>query len=200
MSLHTASGGIGDQLPKGLAAFRRLLHFVGRVELGLAIAALVVVVGLSTAQAFLRNTVGASLWWAQEIAENTIMFTYFLGVSYVFKTRQYIVIEFVSSLSPLRLQMVFYLIAQVLAFIFAVAVLWLVYLFSPTLLNMTTPVLKLPAIVNSGPLILASAMIALTSIYYLAFGLWAMASNRMGHSLYEMEAQGIVLQPWEEEE
>ena len=198
MTIQTAPGGHDDHLPRGLAVFRQLLRTIGRIELGLAIAALVVVVALSTAQAFLRYGMSASLWWAQEIAENTIMITYFFGVSYVFKTRQYIVIEFVSSIAPIRLQMVFYLIAQVLAFVFAIAVLWLVWLFSPTLMNMTTPVLKLPAVITPGPLIIASAMIALTSVYYLAFGVWALVTGLKGYVIEEIERRGIVLQPWED--
>ena len=166
----------------------------------LAIAALVIVVVLAVAQALLRYTVSASLWWAQEIAENTIMVAYFLGVSYVFKTRQYIVIEFVSGTLPMRLQMVLYLVAQVLAAVFAVAVLYLVWLFLPTLMNMTTPVLKLPAWVTEAPLVVASVMIAVTSVYYLAYGAWALASGLAVADLYEMEAPGLIAHPLLEEE
>ncbi len=199
MTDDTTPDGLSVILPRGLAAFRRLLRTIGNIELTLAVIALVVVILLSAAQTFLRYTFSASLWWAQEIAENTIMIAYFFGVSYVFKARQYIVIEFVNNIAPMRVQMVFYLVAQILAFIFCIALLWLVYLFSPTLFNMTTPVLKLPAYITPLPLIVASAMIALTSIYYLAYAVWAMAAGSTGSSLYEMEAAALIHDPWEEE-
>lgn len=189
---------VADPLPKGLAAFRRLLAFIGRAELVLAIAALLIVVLLSCAQAFLRYFASTSLWWAQEVAENTIMISYFLGVSYVFKTRQEIIIEFLSSMASVRVQLVLYMLEQVLSFFFAAAILWLVYLFSPTLFNMTTPVLRLPAIVTPAPLIIATAMIALTSVYYLAFGVWAFGRGG-GGSLADIEEKGLILRPWVEE-
>ncbi len=190
----------GRQLPRGLAGFRQFLHVVGRVELYLAIAALILVVTISTAQVCLRYTMGASLWWAQEIAENTIMVAYFLGISYVFKTRQYIVIEFVSGISPIRLQMAFYIAAQILAVVFAIGILYLVYLFAPTLMNMTTPILRLPAIITPAPLIVASAMIAVTSIYYLWFGFWVLASGISGATLDEIEEMALIDLPLVEEE
>src|SRR5690606_10649934 len=101
-------------LPRGLAVFRQLLAFIGRLELLLAILALVMVVAISAAQAFLRYFFGTSLWWAQEIAETAIMICYFLGISYVFKTRQEIYIEFVSSMLPVRMQLVLYMFEQLM--------------------------------------------------------------------------------------
>lgn len=190
---------VADPLPKGLAVFRQFLAWVGRTELTLAIVALVVVVALSSAQAFLRYFVGASLWWAQEVAENTIMISYFLGISYVFKTRQEIYVEFVSSMTPMKVQLALYILEQILTLIFAVAILWLVYLFSPTLFNMRTPVLRLPAIVTPAPLILSSAMIALTSIYYMAFGVWSFRRGTEGRLLTDIEQKGLILSPWVEE-
>lgn len=190
---------VADPLPKGLAVFRQFLAWVGRTELTLAIVALVVVVALSSAQAFLRYFVGASLWWAQEVAENTIMISYFLGISYVFKTRQEIYVEFVSGMTPMKVQLALYILEQILTLIFAVAILWLVYLFSPTLFNMRTPVLRLPAIVTPAPLILSSAMIALTSIYYMAFGVWSFRRGTEGRLLTDIEQKGLILSPWVEE-
>ena len=187
---------VTEPLPKGLAGFRQSHAWIGRTELTLAIAALLVVVALSSAQAFLRYFVGASLWWAQEVAENTIMISYFLGISYVFKTRQEIYVEFVSGMTPIKVQLALYILEQILTLIFAVAILWLVYLFSPTLFNMRTPVLRLPAIVTPGPLIFSSAMIALTSIYYMAFGIWSFRRGTEGRLLTDIEQKGLILSPW----
>jgi len=195
----SAAHPLPPDLPRALAACRRLLAGIGRIELALAIAALVVVVALSTAQAFLRYTLGTSLWWAQEVAENMIMVSYFFGISYVFKTRQEIYVEFLTSMAPLRLQLVFYLVEQVLTFVFAMALLWLTYLFSPTLFNMTTPVLKLPAFVNSAPLTFATMMMVLTSLYYFAFGLWAFGRSGTRGLLADVEERGLILRPWAQE-
>lgn len=186
-------------LPRGLAVFRQLLAFIGRLELLLAILALVMVVAISAAQAFLRYFFGTSLWWAQEIAETAIMVCYFLGISYVFKTRQEIYIEFVSSMLPVRMQLVLYMFEQLLAVAFTASLLWLAYLFSPTLFNMQTPMLKLPAAVTFGPLIASSSMIALTSIYHLIFGIWAFRNRLPGRFLTDIEQHGLILAPLRQE-
>lgn len=187
-------------LPKGLAVFRRLLAFIGSVELVLAILALLVVVAISAAQAFLRYFLGTSLWWAQEVAENAIMVCYFLGISYVFKARQEIYIEFLSNMLPLRMQLVLYIFDQVLALGFTLALLWLAYVFSPTLFNMQTPMLKLPAAVTFGPLITATIMIALTSMYHLLFGIWAFRNRLSGRFLADIERHGLILSPLQQEQ
>lgn len=187
-------------LPRGLAVFRRLLAWIGRVELVLAILALVMVVAISTAQAFLRYFLGTSLWWAQEVAENAIMVCYFLGISYVFKTRQEIYIEFLSSMLPVRMQLLLYIFEQLLALGFTLALLWLAYVFSPTLFNMQTPMLKLPAAVTFGPLITAASMIALTSVYHLIFGIWAFRNRLTGRFLTDIERHGLILRPWQLEQ
>lgn len=184
-------------LPKGLAIFRQLLAGIGRAELVLATASLIIVVVLSAAQAFLRYFGGGSLWWAQEVAETTILVSYFLGISYVFKTRQEIYIEFTALLTPLGVQMLMFVFEQLVALAFTLTLLWLVWLFAPTMLNMQTPLLKLPGWVPFFPLILSTAMISLTSIYYCLFGLWAFASGLRDESLREVEQRGLALRPWE---
>lgn len=197
MSAEDLSSVASHPLPEGLAVFRRLLAVVGRAELVLAIIALVIVVVLSTAQAFLRYFFGTSLWWAQEVAENTIMVSYFLGISYVFKTRQEIYVEFLSSMMPIRLQLVLYMLEQLLALGFTLALLWLVWLFAPTLFNMQTPILKVPVAVTYGPLVFATVMIGLTSIYYFFYGIWSFRRGPApGRRLTEIEEQGLILRPW----
>ena len=186
------------ELPKGLAVCRRFLHRIGQAELTIATLALIVVVVLSFAQAFLRYTFGTSLWWAQEVAESTIVISYFLGVSYVFKTRQYILIEFVSLLLPVRGQLLLYVFAQIVTIVFTVALVVLVFQFAPTLLKMTTPVLRLPGIISALPIGIASALMVLTSLYYLAFALWALFSNALSGSMTETERLGLVTRPLED--
>lgn len=187
----------GHAMPKGLAIFRQLLAGIGRVELVLAVASIIIVVVVSAAQTFLRYFGGGSLWWAQEVAEITILVSYFMGISYVFKTRQEIYIEFAALLTPLGVQKLIFIFEQLVALSFTLALLWLAWLFAPTMLNMQTPLLKLPGWVPFFPLILSTAMIALTSIYYCLFGLWAFASGVRDESIREVEQRGLVLRPWE---
>lgn len=163
--------------------------------MALAVSALVVVVVLSGAQALLRYAFGASLWWAQEVAETLILLTYFLGVSYVFKARQYIVIEFLTIRFPIRVQAWLYVFAQVAAIAFAVIVVILVAQFAPRAMGMRSPVLGLPGILTFLPIAVGSALMALTSLYYLAFALWALARGRLGVTLAATEAPALVVAP-----
>ncbi|HEV7276812.1 MAG TPA: TRAP transporter small permease subunit [Devosiaceae bacterium] len=185
-------------LPRGLAVCRRLLATLGRVELVLAIVALVIVVALSTAQAGLRYLFGISMWWAQEIAEFTVLVTYFFGIAYVFKTRREIYIEFLTLMLPIRGQIALLVLEQVFTCVFAVAVLWLVLLFLPTMFNMQSPVLKLPGFVTYVPLVISSVSILLTSVYYGAFGVWAHRHQVGGQTIHGVEQHGLILNPWAE--
>ncbi|WP_029066087.1 TRAP transporter small permease [Labrenzia sp. DG1229] len=185
-------------LPSPLQRTRRLLRLVGKAELIVAIVALVLVVTLSGVQAILRYTLDVSLWWAQESAQLTILVAYFFGASYVFKARQYILVEFFCHLFNIRVQMAFYVLAQVLTTIFAITTVALLVRFAPLLLTTYTPMLRLPELLKMAPLAIASAMIALTSLYYLAFALWAFFSKVEGDSVDEIERLALLARPMEE--
>jgi TRAP-type C4-dicarboxylate transport system permease small subunit len=182
----------GPPLPTWLETGKRFLAVIGRIELTLAVIALVIVVVLSAAQAILRYTIGASLWWAQEVAQLTIVVAYFFGVSYLFKIRQYILVEFLSLKFSIRIQLMLYVFAQILTIAFTATVFVLLIRFAPMLLQMTTPTLGLPELLRSLPLAIASTMMVVTSLYYLAFGLWALATNVPGTSLDEIEQMALI--------
>lgn len=182
----------GPVLPSWLETGRRVLATIGRIELTLAVIALVIVVVLSAAQAILRYTIGTSLWWAQEVAQLTIVIAYFFGVSYLFKIRQYILVEFLSMKLSIRIQLMLYIMAQVLTIAFTATVFVLLIRFAPMLWNMTTPTLGLPEFLRSLPLAIASTMMVVTSLYYLAFGLWALSTGVPGSSLDEIEQLALI--------
>lgn len=182
----------GPTLPSWLESGKRILAFIGRIELTLAVIAMVIVVVLSGAQAILRYTIGASLWWAQEVAQLTIVIAYFFGISYLFKIRQYILIEFLSLKFSIRIQLMFYIFAQILTILFTATVFVLLVRFAPMLLQMTTPTLGLPEFLRSLPLAIASTMMVVTSIYYLAFGIWALATGLPGDTLDEIESLALI--------
>ncbi|GAB5376504.1 MAG: hypothetical protein AcusKO_29660 [Acuticoccus sp.] len=52
--------------------------------------------------------------------------------------------------------------------------------FAPTLLGMRSPVLGVSGVLTGIPVGLAAAMIVLTSLYYLAFALWAFRQPQAG--------------------
>lgn len=200
MQAERAPSGEGVSLPEGLAVFRRFLRHVGHVELVVAIACLVVVVVLSAAQAMLRYLFGTSLWWSQDLMQVAIITSYFLGVSYVFKTRQYILIEFMVNMTPIRVQLLCYLVAQVLTAVFAVATIYLLYLFLPNMLAMRTPMLNLPGWLTPAPMGVASALMVVTTAYYFLFGLWALANRVEAESMTELERMALIEEPLEEVE
>lgn len=192
------------QLPKGLAVFRRFLHIVGKIEISLAITALIIVVAISSAQTILRYLFATSMWWSQEVMEIAILMTYFLGISYVFKTRQYILIELLSSKVPVRMQLIFYVIAQLLTIAFSGMIAWMFFLLMPTLLNMRTTVLGWPGWLTPLPLVTASVMLVVSSIYYFLFGMWALTRgwNKQwsASSLNEIERHVLTNEPSEDVE
>lgn len=184
---------LGDPaLPSWLETGRRVLSVFGRIELTLAVIALSAVVIISASQAILRYTIGASLWWAQEVAQLTIVIAYFFGVSYIFKIRQYILIEFLSTMASIRIQLLMYIFAQILTIAFAATVAFLLYRFAPMLMRMYTPTLGLPEFLRSAPLAIASVMMVLTSIYYLIFGVWAIVKGLDGDSIDELEHMALI--------
>lgn len=182
----------GPALPPWLESGKRILAVIGKIELTLAVIALVIVVVLSAAQAILRYTIGASLWWAQEVAQLTIVIAYFFGISYLFKIRQYILIEFLSMKMSVRIQLMLYIMAQILTILFTATVFVLLVRFAPMLMQMTTPTLGLPEFLRSLPLAIASTMMVLTSLYYLAFALWALLTGVSGETLDDIEEMALI--------
>jgi TRAP-type C4-dicarboxylate transport system permease small subunit len=111
------------------------------------------------------------------------------------QTRQYIIIGFLSDLLPLAVQKVLYILAQVLAACFAAILAKLTWDFAPTLLGTRSATLGLSGIWTGIPIGFAAAMIVMTSLYYLAYGLWAFRRPDAGRSLLEIETHGLVLSP-----
>ncbi|MBL4811056.1 MAG: TRAP transporter small permease subunit [Rhodobacteraceae bacterium] len=179
-------------LPRGLAKFRRLLHIIGKIEITAAICALVFVVALSATQTILRYLFATSMWWTQEVVEISILACYFFGISYVFKTRQYILIEFLSSKGSIKFQLALYMLAQIFAIIFTGLITWMFYLFLPTLINMRSTILGWPGWLGPLPLVIASIMMVLTSIYYFLFGLWAFGQEWDETSLDGVERHALT--------
>ena len=113
-----AGPGGGSGLTGDLAGLRRVLALVGIAELWLAVAAFAAVVLLTIVQVGLRYFFEGSLWWAQEVSQMMILVAYFQGIAYAFKTRQYIVINFLADRLSRAAQLCCYLFAQLLVVVF----------------------------------------------------------------------------------
>jgi len=91
-----------------------------------------------------------------------------------------------------RVQMYMYIFAQILAIIFTVTCFVLLIRFAPSLMGMTTPTLGLPDMVRVLPFGIGSAMIAVTSVYYLAFAVWVLRSGVKGGSVADLEQMALL--------
>lgn len=182
-----------DDGPEGLAVFRRILRLVGIVEKYLATAAFGAVVTVNCLEVGLRFTVRYSLWWNQEVSLLMMLVAYFFGASYVFKTRQYIAVDFIVTKLPGRLQIGLYHLAQALAAVLTGVILYQSIALAPSQMNFSTFILGIPKFYSALPLLIAAASILATSIYY-SLAVHRAASRRgAGATLADIEDQVLVL-------
>ena len=189
-----AGPGGGSGLTEDLAGLRRVLAVVGVAELWLAVAAFAAVVLLTIVQVALRYFFETSLWWAQEVSQMMILVAYFQGIAYVFKTRQYIVINFFAERLPAAAQLHCYLFAQLLVVAFCGVVLIEGIGILPRQYLMLTYILHIPRMYLGLPLLFAAASMAATSVYY-ALTVWRAARREPGATPPEIEAERLVRQP-----
>ena len=186
--------GGGSGFSGDLAGFRRVLALVGIAELWLAVAAFAAVVLLTIVQVGLRYFFDASLWWAQEVSQMMILVAYFQGIAYAFKTRQYIVIDFLAERLPPAAQLYCYLFAQLLVVVFCGVVLVEGVAILPRQYLMLTYILHIPRMYLGLPLLFAAVSMIGTSVYY-ALVVWRAARREPGAAPPDIEAQRLVSQP-----
>ena len=186
--------GGGSESSGDLAGFRRVLACVGIAELWLAVAAFAAVVLLTIVQVGLRYFFEASLWWAQEVSQMMILVAYFQGIAYAFKTRQYIVINFLAERLAPAAQLYCYLFAQLLVVAFCGVVLVEGIGILPRQYLMLTYILHIPRMYLGLPLLFAAVSMVATSIYY-ALAVWRAARREPGRVAPDIEAQRLVSQP-----
>ena len=167
----------------------RLIRLVGRAELVVTLAAFCGVVALVSVQVALRFLFAYGLVWVQEVAQLLILVAYFLGTSYVYKARHYLLIGILFDRPPERLRIALYLAAQVVTAAFCLMLFVKLCGLAPAQLRMKTYILQVPRFYSSLPLLIASASMALTAVYYGArTGLAARARGDSAH-LAEIEAE-----------
>ena len=118
-------------------------------------------------QVLLRYLFNFGLIWAQEISELMILGAYFFGISYVYKSKQYLVIDVLFEKFNDRVKVVLFVISQILTILFCMMLFVELLGIAPGQLRMKTYILRFPQFYSSIPLLIASASMVLTSIYYL---------------------------------
>ncbi|MBL8701359.1 MAG: TRAP transporter small permease subunit [Alphaproteobacteria bacterium] len=149
-----------------LAALRRGLFLVGRIELLIAVAAFAFVGVLTTAQVVLRYAFAGSIWWAQEVAQLAMLVSYFFGIAYVVKANQDVAIKMVVERFPERLQRRIYVATQLLVAAFCVVVAFQGLRLAPQQLAFKTYILNIPKFYSTLPLIVGSMSMAATAAYF----------------------------------
>ena len=184
----------GGRQTEGPARFRRALGRVGTVELWLALVAFTAVVCLTIVQVTLRYGFAGAIWWAQEVSQMMIMVSYFLGASYVYKTRQYIIISLVFDLFPGRLQLHIYLLTQMLIIGFCGVIVFQLISIAESQLSMRTVILHIPRFYGTLPLMFASISMIATAVYY-ALAVGREAAARPGDGLPGLESRLLISHP-----
>jgi TRAP-type C4-dicarboxylate transport system permease small subunit len=182
---------VASQPPHGLAVFRRALRWVGVVELTIAVTAFSSAVGLNIIQISLRYAFDTSIWWAQEISLLMMMVAYYVGISCVFRARNYVIIHFLAERFSLRTQLYLYYFAQLLTIVFCSVVLFESIGVTEELLTTYTVIMHLPIFYWTFPLMVASASMIATSIYYF-WAVWNAAGRIPGATLPSLEAEVFV--------
>jgi TRAP-type C4-dicarboxylate transport system permease small subunit len=144
----------------------RLIRYLGSLELIVTLVAFCGVVALVGVQVTLRFLFHYGLVWAQEVSQLLMLVAYFLGTSYVYKARHYLVIGFLLDRFAEPSKIVFYLATQALTAAFCAMLFLELCWLAPRQLRMETYILQIPRFYSSLPLLVASASMALTAVYY----------------------------------
>ena len=149
-----------------MGTFRKVLAAIGFVELWVAMAAFVFVIALTMVQVLYRYLLAGSIWWAQEIAQLGMLIAYFFGIAYVYKANQDIVVGFLVNRLPRRVQVALTIFSQILIVCFCLFLVITGLELAPAQLVFFTYILNIPRFYSTLPLIVASASMAITAVYY----------------------------------
>src|SRR3954462_5730215 len=97
-----------------MLTFRKILAAIGAVELWVAMTAFVIVILLTMVQVLYRYLLAGCIWCAQEVAQLGMLIAYFLGIAYVYKAKQDIVVGLLVSPLSRPMQAVLTIATQIL--------------------------------------------------------------------------------------
>ena len=175
-----------------MAAFRKILAAIGLIELWVALIAFVFVVGLTMIQVGYRYLFAGSIWWAQEISQLAMLIAYFLGIAYVYKAKNDIIVGFLLSRLSREAQVFFAVVGQIMvaAFCFLLVITGLEL--APSQLVFFTYILNIPRFYSTLPLIVGSASMGVTAIYY-AIVAWRSRHARTAQEVEEHERTNLIV-------
>ena len=166
-------------LPKGLAYYRQILKYLGRIEVVVALIGFCATVILNCIQIALRWGFDKSIWWVQEVSLLMMMIAYFIGISCVYRLRHEVIIRFLVDRLPVKVRFFFYYMAEIWTIVFCSVVLVSGIGDAPGLLTTYTVIMHLPEFYWTLPLLVASASMILTSVYYFA-AMWTSSKSSEG--------------------
>lgn len=179
-------------LPKGLILFRRVLRYLGMVEMVIALIGFCATVILNCIQIALRWGFDKSIWWVQEVSLLMMVIAYFIGISCVYRMRGEVIIRFLVDRLPVKVQFFFYYLAEVCTIVFCSVVLVSGIGDVPGLLTTYTVIMHLPEFYWNLPLLIASASMILTSVYYLAAMWTSSARQSQAKEIDALEAEILI--------
>lgn len=156
-----------------MVTFRKILAAIGVAELWIALIAFVFVIVLTMVQVFYRYVFAGSIWWAQEVAQLAMLVAYFFGIAYVYKAKQDIIVGFLLKRLPRGAQAVLAIAGQIILAAFCLMLVVTGIELAPAQLVFFTYILSIPRFYSTLPLIIASASMAITAVYYTIVALQA---------------------------
>lgn len=170
-----------------MAMFRKILAAIGFAELWIALVAFVFVILLTMVQVGYRYLFAGSIWWAQEVAQLAMLIAYFFGIAYVYKAKQDIIVGFLLKRLPRSAQVVLAIAGQVILAVFCLVLVYTGIELAPSQLVFFTYILNIPRFYSTLPLIIASASMALTAVYYTIVAFQARKLNAEQAEAYERD-------------
>lgn len=154
-------------LDDGKNFFGNVLRIVGLIELYVALTSFCLVVAMVVVQIGLRFFFHYSIWWAQEVSQLLMLFAYFLGISYLYKLRYDVIVDFLVRRLSWRTQLVLFVVAQLLTLALCLTLAVNMIELVPQQSRMRSYILGIPKVYSSFPLLIGSISMSITAVYYL---------------------------------
>ena len=150
-----------------LNILRGFLKKTGRFELLLCKLLLSWIVVLTGISILLRYGFNYSLHWSQEITLLSAQYLYFIGAAYIFKAKEYIIMDFFFNKIPVKLKIPTVMMIHMLMMAFLGVAIWQAFLMIRKQWDTTSFVLDLPRGHWTIPVLIGCLSIMLTLIYYM---------------------------------
>lgn len=150
-----------------ITKFGKTILYIGKFELGVSCFALVIMTLSYGLEIVSRLLVGTSVVFVQEISMTCWVWLVFTAAPYTFKSKGFIIIEFVYDRLPLKAQTIVGILIYFLTMVFCLFVVKESIVYFKFQSNATTEIIDLPVNIFLIPVIFAATSIFLTSLYDL---------------------------------